>query len=158
LPRDIDELLLASLTLEIALDLRLGGLPNIDYRLGRPHRSGQQLSARHRHTPPLRRRPPPTTDWLVERAGRGAHRAGATGNELQLPARHGQNERVIALSRRNALFAGSDEGAENWAILTSLIESCKLHGVNPEAYLTDVLTKLVNNWPNSRLADLTPWG
>ena len=29
--------------------------------------------------------------------------------------------------------------------------------VNPEAYLTDVLTKLVNNWPNSRLAELTPW-
>jgi len=91
-------------------------------------------------------------------AGRGAHRAGATGNELQLPARHGQNERVIALSRKNALFAGSDEGAENWAMLASLIESCKLHGVNPEAYLTDVLTKLVNNWPNSRLAELTPWG
>jgi hypothetical protein len=34
-------------------------------------------------------------------------------------------------------------------MLASLIESCKLHGVNPEAYLTDVLTKLVNNWPNS---------
>jgi IS66 C-terminal element len=42
-------------------------------------------------------------------------------------------------------------------MLASLIESCKLHGVNPEAYLTDVLTKLVNNWPNSRLAELTPW-
>jgi transposase len=65
---------------------------------------------------------------------------------------------VIALSRKNALFAGSDEGAENWAMLASLIESCKLHGINPEAYLTDVLTKLVNNWPNSRLAELTPWG
>ena len=63
---------------------------------------------------------------------------------------------MIALSRKNALFAGSDEGAENWAILASLIESCKLHGVNPEAYLTDVLTNLVNNCPiaglpNSRL-------
>ena len=66
--------------------------------------------------------------------------------------------RPIALSRKNALFAGSDEGAENWAMLASLIESCKLHGVNPEAYLTDVLTKLVNNWPNSRIAELTPWG
>ena len=31
---------------------------------------------------------------------------------------------------------------KNWAMLASLIESCKLHGVNPEAYLTDVLTKL----------------
>ena len=66
--------------------------------------------------------------------------------------------RPIALNRKNALFAGSDDGAENWAMLASLIETCKLHGVNPEAYLTDVLTKLVNNWPNSRLAELTPWG
>ena len=41
---------------------------------------------------------------------------------------------MIAPSRKNALFAGSDEGAENWAMLASLIESCKLHGVNPEAY------------------------
>jgi transposase len=66
--------------------------------------------------------------------------------------------RPIALNRKNALFAGSDEGAENWAMLASLIETCKLHGVNPEPYLTDVLIKLVNNWPNSRLAELTPWG
>jgi transposase len=66
--------------------------------------------------------------------------------------------RPIALNRKNALFAGSDEGAENWAMLASLIETCKLHGVNPEAYFTDVLTKLVNNWPNRRLAELLPWG
>jgi transposase len=66
--------------------------------------------------------------------------------------------RPIALNRKNALFAGSDQGAENWAMLASLIETCKLHSVNPQAYLTDVLTKLVNNWPNSRLAELTPWG
>ena len=65
--------------------------------------------------------------------------------------------RPIALNRKNALFAGSDEGAENWAMLASLIETCKLHGINPEAYLADVLTKLVNNWPNRRLAELTPW-
>jgi transposase len=65
--------------------------------------------------------------------------------------------RPIALNRKNALFAGSDEGAENWAMLASLVETCKLHDVNPEAYLSDVLTKLVNNWPNSRLAELTPW-
>jgi hypothetical protein len=65
--------------------------------------------------------------------------------------------RPIALTRKNALFAGSDEGAENWAVLASLIETCKLHCVNPEAYFTDVLTRLVNNWPNSRLAELLPW-
>ena len=41
--------------------------------------------------------------------------------------------RPIALNRKNALFAGSDEGAENWAMLASLIETCKLHGVNPRS-------------------------
>ena len=65
--------------------------------------------------------------------------------------------RPIALNRKNALFAGHDLGAENWAVLASLIETCKLHGVNPEAWLADVLTKLVNGWPNRRLAELTPW-
>jgi transposase len=65
--------------------------------------------------------------------------------------------RPVALNRKNALFAGSDEGAENWAMLASLIETCKLHGINPQAYLTGVLTKLVNNWPNRRLAELLPW-
>jgi transposase len=55
--------------------------------------------------------------------------------------------RPIALTRKNALFAGSDDGAENWAMLASLIQTCKLQGLNPEAYFTDVLTKLVNNWP-----------
>jgi transposase len=53
--------------------------------------------------------------------------------------------------------AASDEGAENWAMLATLIETCKLHNVNPQAYLANVLARLVNNWPNSRLAELTPW-
>jgi len=65
--------------------------------------------------------------------------------------------RPIALNRKNALFAGSDAGGANWALLASLIETCKLNAVNPQAWLTDVLTKLVNNWPNSRLDDLMPW-
>jgi hypothetical protein len=43
----------------------------------------------------------------------------------------------MALNRKNALFAGSDEGAENWAVLATLIECCKLHDVNPHSYLTD---------------------
>jgi hypothetical protein len=42
-------------------------------------------------------------------------------------------------------------------MLASLIETCKLHGINPQAYLTDVLTRLVNNWPNRRLGELLPW-
>jgi len=65
--------------------------------------------------------------------------------------------RPIALNRKNALFAGHDLGAENWAVLASLIETCKWHDVNPEAWLADVLTRLVGGWPNRRLAELTPW-
>ena len=65
--------------------------------------------------------------------------------------------RPIALSRKNSLFAGSDEGAEHWAIVASLIESCKLHDVNPATYLTDVITRLVNGHLDSRLNELTPW-
>ena len=64
--------------------------------------------------------------------------------------------RPVALNRKNALFASSDEGAENWAMLASLIETGKLHGINPHAYLTDVLTRLVDNWSNRRLGKLLP--
>jgi transposase len=65
--------------------------------------------------------------------------------------------RPIVLNRKNALFAGHDQGAENWACIASLIETCKLHGVDPQTYFTDVLTKLVNLWPASRLDELMPW-
>src|SRR5260370_12716393 len=63
----------------------------------------------------------------------------------------------IVLNRKNALFAGHDQGAENWAAIASLVETCKLHGVDPQAYFADVLTKLVNLWPESRLDELMPW-
>ena len=65
--------------------------------------------------------------------------------------------RPIVLNRKNALFAGHDHGAENWACIASLIETCKLNGIDSLAYLTDVLTKLVNLWPASRLDELMPW-
>jgi IS66 C-terminal element/Transposase IS66 family len=51
--------------------------------------------------------------------------------------------RPIALNRKNALFAGSDGGAEHWATIASLIETCELNGVDPPAYLADVLTRIV---------------
>lgn len=65
--------------------------------------------------------------------------------------------RPIALNRKNALFAGHDDGAANWACIASLIETCKLNGVEPQAYLADVLTKLVNLWPAARIDELMPW-
>jgi transposase len=65
--------------------------------------------------------------------------------------------RPIALNRKNALFAGSDGGGEHWAILASLIETCKLNGIDPQGYLTDVITRIVQGHPNSRLHELLPW-
>ncbi|KNY18050.1 IS66 family transposase [Rhizobium oryzihabitans] len=65
--------------------------------------------------------------------------------------------RPIALNRKNALFAGSDGGAEHWAVVASLIETCKLNGVEPLGYLADVLTRIVNGHPNSQIDDLLPW-
>jgi transposase len=65
--------------------------------------------------------------------------------------------RPVALSRKNSLFAGSNEGAENWACLASLIETCKLNGINPQTYFTDLLTRLVNSWPQDRIDELMPW-
>ena len=65
--------------------------------------------------------------------------------------------RPIALNRKNALFAGHDEGAANWACIASLVETCKLNGIDPEAYIADVLTKLVNLWPADRIDELLPW-
>ena len=53
--------------------------------------------------------------------------------------------------------AASDDGAENWAIVASLIETCKLNGIDPYTYLADVLSRLVNLWPNARLDELLPW-
>jgi transposase len=60
----------------------------------------------------------------------------------------------LALNRKNARFAGSDVGAENWDIGASLIEGCKLDAIDPQAYLTDTLTKIVNGHPNSRIDEL----
>ena len=65
--------------------------------------------------------------------------------------------RPVALSRKNALFAGSDEGAANWAAIASLIETCKLNGIEPQRYLTEMLTRLVNGWSKTRIDELMPW-
>ena len=65
--------------------------------------------------------------------------------------------RPLALNRKNALFAGSDGGAEHWAVIASLIETCKLLAVEPHGYLADVITRIVNGHPQTRLDDLMPW-
>jgi transposase len=65
--------------------------------------------------------------------------------------------RPLALNRKNALFAGSDTGAQSWATIASLIETAKLNAVEPVGYLTDILTKIVNGHPNSKIDELLPW-
>ena len=64
--------------------------------------------------------------------------------------------RPLALNRKNALFAGSDGGGDNWAVIATLIENCKLSRVEPHAYPVDVLTKIVNGHPNSAIDELLP--
>jgi len=64
--------------------------------------------------------------------------------------------RPIALGRKNWLFAGSDQGGERAAAVLSLIETAKLNGLDPEAYLRDVLTQIADQ-PINGIEDLLPW-
>jgi transposase len=64
--------------------------------------------------------------------------------------------RPLTLNRKNALFAGSDGGAEHWAVVASLIETCKLIGVEPHNYLADIISRIVNGHPQSKLTNSCP--
>lgn len=65
--------------------------------------------------------------------------------------------RPVALGRKNHLFAGSDGGGDRWAIVCTLVETAKLNGVEPYAYLADVLQRMVDGYPANRLDELLPW-
>lgn len=65
--------------------------------------------------------------------------------------------RPIALNRKNALFAGHDAGAQNWAMIASLIETCKLNAVDPHAWLATTLQSIVNGHKQSQIDKLLPW-
>jgi transposase len=64
--------------------------------------------------------------------------------------------RGVAVGRRNWTFAGSDRGGERAAAIYTLIETCKLNGVDPQAWLADVLARLPDH-PAKRITDLLPW-
>ena len=64
--------------------------------------------------------------------------------------------RVIALGRKNYLFAGSDAGGERAAAIYSLIETAKLNGINPWLYLREVLGRIQDH-NSQKLAELLPW-
>lgn len=63
----------------------------------------------------------------------------------------------MALTRKNALFAGHEVGAENWARLASLVATCKMSDVNPVTYLAETLRAILDGHPMSRIEDLMPW-
>ncbi len=76
----------------------------------------------------------------------------------ELPLDNNASERalrIVALGRKNYLFAGSDQAAKNLAGLYSLVASCELHNINPELYLADVLIR-VHTHPHQRLDELLP--
>jgi transposase len=65
--------------------------------------------------------------------------------------------RSIAIGRKNWLFAGSKIGGERAAAIYSVIETCKLNSIEPQAYITDVIAKIATDWPASQWDELMPW-
>src|SRR5437667_4462625 len=64
--------------------------------------------------------------------------------------------RGVSLGRKNYLFMGSDAGGERAAAIYSLVETAKLNGLDPEAYLREVLTRIADH-PINRIDELLPW-
>ena len=61
------------------------------------------------------------------------------------------------MNRRNALFAGHDEGGRNWARFASLIGTCKMNGIEPYAYLRELFISIANGHPAKEIDALMPW-
>jgi hypothetical protein len=60
------------------------------------------------------------------------------------------------LGRKNYLFCGSDAGGQRAACIYTIVESCKMNGVEPQAYLTDILARIADH-PIQKINDLLPW-
>ena len=76
----------------------------------------------------------------------------------RLPLDNNISERALrreAIGRKNWIFLGSDEGARANTLFVSLLASCQLHGIEPQAYLRDLLC-LLPSWPRSRVLELAP--
>jgi transposase len=65
--------------------------------------------------------------------------------------------RGIAVGRLNRLFAGSRAGGERASAIYTVIQTCKANSVEPQAYITDVITKIADGWPATRWNELMPW-
>lgn len=78
--------------------------------------------------------------------------------QLELDTNPVENQiRPIALTRKNALFAGQEVGAQNWAMLASLIATCKMSDVNPVTYVAETLCAILDGHPKGRIEELMPW-
>lgn len=79
-------------------------------------------------------------------------------DDVRVPLDNNASERalrIIALGRKNYLFAGNGVAAQNLAGLYSLVATCEMHGLNPESYLTDILTR-VHSHPAKKIDELLP--
>lgn len=65
--------------------------------------------------------------------------------------------RNVAVTRKNFLFLGSDEGGRRAAAIYSIVETARLNGIDPHAWLADIIDKMAKGWPRSRLTELLPW-
>ena len=63
----------------------------------------------------------------------------------------------MAVGRKNWTFAGSDAGGYRAAAIYTLVETCKMNDVDPQAWLADVLARLLPDYPANKVADLLPW-
>lgn len=65
--------------------------------------------------------------------------------------------RPVAVGRKNWLFAGSEAGGQRAAAIYSVIETAKMNGLEPQAYIADVIARIAADWPASRWSELMPW-
>ncbi len=69
-------------------------------------------------------------------------------------------ERAIrpqAITRKNSLFAGSADGGRTWASIATMLQTCKMNGVDPKAWAKQTLERIANRWPNKDIEALMPW-
>lgn len=166
---DVHEKTKSSLSRE-ALD-RIGALYKIEERIRRC-RPEERLRIRAEHTAPLMAA---LHDWLEATLARISGRSDLAKairyslgrwDALTLILRDGRAcidnsaaeraMRPIAIGRRNWTFAGSDAGGHRAAAIYSLIETAKIHGLDPEAYLRNVISRIADH-PVNRIDDLRPW-
>jgi len=79
-------------------------------------------------------------------------------DDVNVPVDNNASERalrIVALGRKNFMFVGHEDAGQNLAILYSLMATCEEHGIDPQAYLADVLVR-IDEHPNKRIDELLP--